>query len=210
MPVATRRQLQKEETRKIIQETAYSLFERNGYEKTTMRKLAKEAGVGLGTIFTHFPDKPSLLAAAFLEDLNAIIENAFSSLPEKNIIRQLEYIVCAIYGFYAKRPNFSRTLIKELLFLQGPYGENLEKQLFTFLSNIGKLFNLAQINKEISETINIENCILAFGSFYFQSLHSGLRESTFNIGIQGKMFSELMKHFLFNGYQEKGGTNEKI
>ncbi len=205
MQAATRRQLQKEETRKIIQETAYSLFEKNGYEQTTMRELAKQAGVGLGTIFTHFPDKPSLLAAAFLDDLDAIIENAFSSLPEKNIMHQLEYIVYAIYGYYAKRPNFSRTLIKELLFLQGPHGENLEKQLFTFLSNIGELFYLAQINKEIPETINIENCVLAFGSFYFQSLHSGLRESTFNIEIQVKIFSKLMKQFLFNGYQEKGG-----
>lgn len=190
------RQIQKEKTRKIIQETAYTLFEQNGYEKTTMRELAKQAGVGLGTIFTHFPDKPSLLAAAFLDDLNDIIEKAFVSLPKENIIKQLEHIVSAIYGFYAKRPNFSRILIKELLFLQGPYGQNLEKQLSMFLVQIGQLFHIAKTNKEISEDLNIEQCVLAFGSFYFQSLHSGLRDSTFNIKNQAKIFSNLMDQFL--------------
>ncbi len=193
-----RRQIQKEETRRIIQEAAYTLFDQNGYEKTTMRELAKQAGVGLGTIFTHFPDKPSLLSAAFIEDLDAIIKKAFTSLPRKNIIKQLEHMVSAIYGFYAKRPNFSRILIKESLFLQGPYGQNLEKQLSIFLTQIGQLFHNAKNNEEISEDLNIEQCVLAFGSFYFQSLHSGLRNSTFNIKKQTKTFSTLMSTFLLS------------
>jgi hypothetical protein len=133
---------------------------------------------------------------AFLDDLNDIIEKAFVSLPKNNIIQQLEHIVSAIYGFYAKRPNFSRILIKELFFLQGPYGQNLEKQLFAFLMQIGQLFQKAKENKELSETIDVEQCVHAFGSFYFHSLHSGLRESTFNINIQVKLFNSLMEHFL--------------
>ena len=196
MVAANRRQIQKEETREIIQETAYSLFERNGYEKTTMRDLAKQAGVGIGTIFTHFPDKPSLLAAAFLDDLNDVIEQAFKSLPKNNIVNQLEHIVSAIYGFYAKRPNFSRTLIKELFFLQGPHGQNLEKQLFTFLMQIGQLFQKAKDVNEISGEIDIKQCVHAFGAFYFHGLHSGLREPMFNINIQVKLFSSLMEHYL--------------
>ncbi|NOX34237.1 MAG: TetR/AcrR family transcriptional regulator [Deltaproteobacteria bacterium] len=207
MTAANRRQIQKEETRKIIQETAYSLFEKNGYEETTMRELAKQAGVGVGTIFTHFPDKSSLLAGAFLNDLNEIIGKAFVSLPENNIIQQLDHIVSAIYGFYAERPNFSRILIRELFFLQGPYGQNLEKQLFTFLMQIGQLFQKAKDNKEISENIDIEQCVHAFGAFYFHSLHSGLRESTFNIDIQVKLFSSLMEHFLSEKKETNNGAN---
>ena len=206
MAAANRRQMQKEETRKIIQETAYSLFERNGYEETTMRDLAKQAGVGIGTIFIHFPDKASLLAAAFLEDLNDIIEQAFKSLPKNNIFNQLEHIVSAIYGFYGKRPNFSRTLIKELFFLQGPHGKNLEKQLFSFLMQIGQLFQNAKVNNEISKDEDIEQCVHAFGSFYFHSLHSGLRESKFDINMQVKLFSSLMEHFLL---EKKEGNNAK-
>ena len=50
--------------------------------------------------------------------------------------------------------------------------------------------------KKISEDLNIEQCVLAFGSFYFQSFHSGLRDSTFNIKNQAKIFSNLMDQFL--------------
>jgi AcrR family transcriptional regulator len=49
-----------------------ALFAEKGYEKTTMRALAEHAGIGLGTIFKHYPDKPPILAAAFEDDLNAI------------------------------------------------------------------------------------------------------------------------------------------
>ncbi|MEM5790061.1 MAG: TetR/AcrR family transcriptional regulator, partial [Syntrophobacteraceae bacterium] len=177
---ASRRQLQKEETRKIIRETAYSLFEKEGYEETTMRSLAKAAGVGLGTIFSHFPDKSSLLAAAFLDDLDQIVEQAFSSLPDEGIIEQLEHIVREIYEFYAKRPNFSRTMISRLFFLQGPYGKDLENQLSNFLSKIESLFQKAKFNNEISNDIDTTLYIQAFGSFYFHALHYGLRDKVFD------------------------------
>ncbi len=47
----TRREKNREETRRVILDTAYALFEEKGYEKMTMRELAARAGVGLGTIF---------------------------------------------------------------------------------------------------------------------------------------------------------------
>jgi AcrR family transcriptional regulator len=207
MVAANRRQRQKEETKKIIQETAYSLFEEKGYEGTTMRDLSRQAGVGIGTIFTHFPDKPSLLAAAFLEDLNGIIDQAFTSLPKKYIIIQLEHIVLAVYGFYGKRPNFSKTLIKELFFLQGTHGEKLETQLITFLTHIGQLFQNAKLRCEISEDLDIEHCVHAFSSFYFHCLHSGLRAEGFDAHTQTRLFSSLMEHFLLEKKETAGGKH---
>ena len=46
----THRQRQKEDTKDLILNAAYKLFAERGYADTTMRLLAKEAGVGLGTI----------------------------------------------------------------------------------------------------------------------------------------------------------------
>ena len=43
----THRQRQKEDTKDLILRTAYKLFAERGYADTTMRSLAKEAGVGL-------------------------------------------------------------------------------------------------------------------------------------------------------------------
>ncbi len=122
-----RRQKIREETRRIIQNTAYALFEEKGYEKTTMRELASKAGVGLGTIFQHFPDKPSLLIATFEEDLGEMVEEGLLSLPQKASIKdQLLHIVRPVLAFYAKRPRLARVLIKQAFFLEGKARQKLD------------------------------------------------------------------------------------
>ena len=176
----TRRELQKEETRRIILNAAYVLFAEEGYAQTTMRRLAGRAGVGLGTIFKHFPDKPSLLVAAYQEDLGKIIVEAFQSLPQAGIKKQLLHITERIYRFYAKDPSFSRNLIKEALFLKGEHGETLDNQLMAFLKEIAGLFKIAVENGEFPVETNSHEGALAFGAFYFSGLIMGLKQGTFN------------------------------
>ena len=43
------------ETRRLILDAAYGLFEEKGFHQATMRELAARAGVSLGAIFQHFP-----------------------------------------------------------------------------------------------------------------------------------------------------------
>jgi AcrR family transcriptional regulator len=50
-----------EETRARIVEAALSLFEQRGYEKTTMRAVAQEAGVSLGNAYYYFASKEHLV-----------------------------------------------------------------------------------------------------------------------------------------------------
>ena len=54
-PTGTRRAAQKARTRELILESATELFDKLGYDKTTIRAVAKGAGVGLGTVMSHFP-----------------------------------------------------------------------------------------------------------------------------------------------------------
>ena len=63
-PKGTRRQVQKAETRALILESARTLFSTQEYDRVTIRGVATHAGIGLGTIYKHFPNKLSLLAAA--------------------------------------------------------------------------------------------------------------------------------------------------
>jgi AcrR family transcriptional regulator len=192
----THRQIQKEDTRRIILDSAYNLFAEKGYAKTTMRSLAKKAGVGLGTISKHFPDKPSLLAAAFQEDLSQIIQDSFVSLPAAGLINQLLHIVESIYTFYAARPDVSRALIKEILFLDGAYGKALDAQVYELLGKIEKLIENAIANGELEPEINIETGAQAFWSFYFMVLIVGLKEPVFDKDRQLKILETLLvQHF---------------
>jgi AcrR family transcriptional regulator len=50
-----------EHTRTLILETALRLFEERGYDKTTMRAIAQEAGVSVGNAYYYFASKEHLV-----------------------------------------------------------------------------------------------------------------------------------------------------
>ncbi len=50
-----------EQTRALILETAMRLFQERGYDKTTMRAIAKEAGVSVGNAYYYFQGKEHLI-----------------------------------------------------------------------------------------------------------------------------------------------------
>ncbi|MQS38209.1 TetR/AcrR family transcriptional regulator [Streptomyces katsurahamanus] len=54
-----------EQTRTLILETALRLFQEHGYDKTTMRAIAKEAGVSVGNAYYYFDSKASLITGFY-------------------------------------------------------------------------------------------------------------------------------------------------
>jgi len=54
-----------EQTRRAILDTAMRLFRRDGYERTTMRAIAKEAGVSIGNAYYYFGSKEHLVQAFY-------------------------------------------------------------------------------------------------------------------------------------------------
>lgn len=60
-PGAVIRKPKSEATRTLIVETALRLFQENGYDKTTMRAIAKEAGVSVGNAYYYFSSKEQLV-----------------------------------------------------------------------------------------------------------------------------------------------------
>ncbi len=60
-PERSRRDRKKERTRREIYEAAMRLFARSGFGPVTIADICREADVGRGTFFFHFPSKASLL-----------------------------------------------------------------------------------------------------------------------------------------------------
>lgn len=54
------------ETRQIIIDSAYSCFLKNGFHGTSMRAIAKAAGLALGGIYNHFEGKEEIFQAVIL------------------------------------------------------------------------------------------------------------------------------------------------
>ena len=177
-----RRQAQKDETRKMILKSSRDLFNDLGFEKTSTRAIASRAGVGVGTVFSHFPDKSSLLIAALLDDLNATQADAMKSMPEKRpVCDRFIHLARFFYAYYAKRPDLSRTLLKELWFVKGEWGEKLTVQAFEFVLLIGDMLESAKKQGEIRPEADTLLCARAFFSNYLIVLYEGLNSPDIDV-----------------------------
>ena len=192
----TRREKAKAETRRVILETAYSLFEKKGYQKTTMRELAAKAGVGLGTIFQHFPEKSTLLVAAFEEDLEAEVDRAFASLPDSGIRDQLIHFSRRFYSWYAKRPQLFRVLLTEIAFAKDDTEKRIYTLVFRFWGRLEALFQKAMERGEISPKVDTSKAVMAFWAYYSFALFFGLRMPEFDTEYVLGVFQELMDQHL--------------
>ncbi|GAB4503697.1 MAG: TetR/AcrR family transcriptional regulator [Anaerolineales bacterium] len=56
-----------ERTRLAIQDAAYELFLEQGYSATSMRQIAKRAGVAVGGIYNHFASKDAIFEAIIFD-----------------------------------------------------------------------------------------------------------------------------------------------
>ncbi|MDF5756072.1 TetR family transcriptional regulator [Spongiactinospora sp. TRM90649] len=61
----TQRNRGSEATRQLIVETALRLFRARGYEATTMRAIAAEAGISVGNAYYYFASKEALIQAYY-------------------------------------------------------------------------------------------------------------------------------------------------
>lgn len=71
-------------TTNILIEAARVLFTRNGYDRTTMTDIAKEAGKGRRTLYMHFPSKEVLLRRVIEMELNKILD-VLRAIAEKDV-----------------------------------------------------------------------------------------------------------------------------
>ena len=90
----TARQRQAAARREQILETALKLFAAQGFDATSTRQVAKEAGIAEGLIFHYFPTKASLLTAllenrrSFRSELRVILDGA-EDRPAPEVLREV-------------------------------------------------------------------------------------------------------------------------
>ena len=85
-------------TTNVLIEAARVLFTRNGYDRTTMSDIAREAKKGRRTLYVHFPSKEALLRKVIEMELNRILDVlravATKEIPADRKI--MEFVVCRL------------------------------------------------------------------------------------------------------------------
>ena len=170
------RQEKKEQTRSNIRGSAKQLFISQGFAQTTMRQIAKEAGVALGTSFVHFKDKHAILEDILFEDIERVVGQAFVTLPKDNdALEQLLHLAKELYSYYKRNPELSRELLKNNFF--NPSEENdFSKQIHDFIITISQIIKVGQEKGSINQRKDAGLTARAFMAFYLIVLTALLRE----------------------------------
>ena len=75
------------DTRSKILQSAQKLFSRQGFDGTTTKDLAADAGVAEGTLFRHFANKKAILIEVATDGWNQILTDLLAELCEMGSLR---------------------------------------------------------------------------------------------------------------------------
>ncbi|MCD5323304.1 MULTISPECIES: TetR/AcrR family transcriptional regulator [Pontibacillus] len=99
------------EKRERILQAGIQTFAVNGYSTTTIKEVAKTAGVSYGTVFTYFENKEDLFKASVLEPLEEVKSVMFSiPHPSEHPAEQIKETIERQFRFFAQQTTYARML----------------------------------------------------------------------------------------------------
>jgi AcrR family transcriptional regulator len=101
-PVKAPRQERSIITRQKILNSSMKLFSKSGFEDTSIEMITKDAGIGLGTFYTHFNNKLEIFIETLeqhLRETTSTSERIYNSIYEKkmNIGDAVEFLIREMY-----------------------------------------------------------------------------------------------------------------
>jgi AcrR family transcriptional regulator len=127
----TWRQRERARTRKQILSAAKRIFAKKGFHKSSLEEIAREAGLGKGTIYWHFNDKADLVRAVFEDTIDEQlrwIERALGKPTDP--ITSIRAITKAQLTHFARNRYLLRVCAAESMF----HSEEMKKQLRSSLN----------------------------------------------------------------------------
>ena len=162
--MTTTREEKKKQTRKAIIAAAVHLFELKGFEKTSIEELAREAGIGKGTIYTYFQTNSEIFYAFCEEQLEFIHKELLEKTdPGAPLIEQVMTIFMGEFLHVTRNKEFGRFFMQQVLF--PPEGD---KHRFVEVDNkwlelLYSIYKKAQRRNELRDDIDL---LYLAGHFY--------------------------------------------
>lgn len=117
----------KEQTKQLILEAAWQLFQKQGYQDTSTRDIATHAKVANGTVFSHFKSKIDILKAGFEAQLENVLLEASKTDISKTAADRMCHYANSLYPFYLSQREFSRELLATIMWQQDELAPQLAR-----------------------------------------------------------------------------------
>ncbi len=141
----TSRQFQAEETHKRIYNTAFGLMTKKGFDKITIKDIAKKAGVSIGTFYHYYKSKDDILYEIYYkadEYFRQMMAGMEAETAPERIIEYFRY-----YAKYSERNTVGFTT--HLYNIENKYFLKKGRLMQTVLADI---IRQGQENKELIQT----------------------------------------------------------
>jgi AcrR family transcriptional regulator len=113
----------KQDTRERIMEASVDLFARYGFKKTTVDDIAKESGIGKGTVYLHFSSKEDI-ALEVMRDQNRQIHDKLRSIASGKAASESKLrsmLVTRVMERFDRIQNFVSSIDDFMGRAKGPY-----------------------------------------------------------------------------------------
>lgn len=158
------REQKKQKTKEAILDAALQLFSKKGYDNTSIDELAREAGIGKGTVYSYFQTKSEIFLAFCEEQLEFVYQElAEKSDPEAPLIDQLLTLFMGEFQFVSRNKEFGRILMRETVFPKELTVERSGELDNKYIDLLVPMFKQAQKKGELRTDIEL---ILVTGHFY--------------------------------------------
>ncbi|MCF8056938.1 MAG: TetR/AcrR family transcriptional regulator [Desulfocapsa sp.] len=172
--MSTVREEKKKTTKKAILQAAIRLFGKNGYKNTTIEQLAKEAGIGKGTVYGYFNTKSEILYAFCEDEMEYIHQQlAGKSNQDDPILEQVLTFFMAEFHYITKNPGFGRLFMQEMIFPKPNFQQGQQdKAVQNYLAMIIPIITRAQERGELRAELDPLDICGHFYALYLILVHS--------------------------------------
>lgn len=154
MKPSSTRERNKADKHQRIRDAARTLFSAHGYDATTMRSIASQAGVGHGTLFSYADDKRDLVFLIVNDDFHTIADRAaIAANATTPLIDQLIAAFSVPYETFAASPVLFRLALQELTFYStGKQSESFLEARIRYVEAIEAIIAGAQRTGQVRAT----------------------------------------------------------
>jgi len=175
-PARSRRYLRSRITRKLILDTAQEVFLQKGYAKTTITRISEQAGVGYGTVYSHFKGKDDLLNKIVdhvMEGFLSLLRQNYYIEKQQDLYLIFQKQIDSVFALATEHRPMLKVL-KEALGQSDPILEHWNQVLNEFVNGATQIINIARkkdLIRPLNTRITAKALILMVESFFWEVVH---------------------------------------
>lgn len=189
--------MEKELRREKIREIAAKVFAKNGFERTTIRGIAREGGISPASIYYYFDSKESLLYQ-ILEDTMTTGLNLIKDIEKKESDLKAKLLeILHVHTMNAINYDKMKLLVHEQNCLLPIHKEALKLKQKEYLNELAKIFTVLK-TRGLMKDLDPKVCAFAFFGMVSWAYRWFNPSGTMSTEDLAQTFSKIFTQGIFN------------